>query len=121
MSLDWQELPGDYLNLVTQRDYTVPESRDLINRHLLARGYTMLEHGEVLSVVKIDKLNPGLVPRVEPEDLANHLPHEYVKVSFPLDWIISDKAVEELKPMLSPNADHTTQEHKSRRGDGCRH
>ena len=104
MSLDWQELPGDYLNLVTQRDYTVPEARDLINRHLLARGYTLLEHGEVLSVVKIDKLNPGLVPRVEPEELAQRLPNEYVKVSFPLNWIMSEKAVEELKPMLSPNA-----------------
>jgi type II secretory pathway component GspD/PulD (secretin) len=89
---------------VTQREYTVPEARDLINRHLLARGYTLLQHGEVLSVVKIEKLNPGLVPRVEPEDLAKRLPHDYVKVSFPLDWLISERAVEELKPMLSPNA-----------------
>jgi hypothetical protein len=104
MSLDWQELPGDYLNLVTQRDYTIPDARDLINRHLLARGYTLLEHGEVLSVVKIEKLIPGLVPRVEPEALAQMRPHEYVKVSFPLDWLISERAVEELKPMLSPNA-----------------
>jgi hypothetical protein len=38
MSLDWQELPADCLNLVTQREYTVPEARDLINRHLLARA-----------------------------------------------------------------------------------
>lgn len=104
MSLDWQELPGDYLNLVTRKEYTVPEARDLVNRHLLARGFTLLEHGEVLSVVKIDKLNPGLVPRVEPEDLARRLPHDYVKVSFPLQWLISESAVEELKPMLSPNA-----------------
>lgn len=104
MSLDWQELPGDYLNLVTQREYTIPEARDLINRHLLARGYTLLIHGEVLSVVKIEKLNPGLVPRVDPEELGKLLPHDYVKVSFPLDWLISERAVEELKPMLSPNA-----------------
>ena len=32
MSLDWQELPGDYLNLTTQQQYTVREVRDLINR-----------------------------------------------------------------------------------------
>ncbi|MGE0759062.1 MAG: secretin N-terminal domain-containing protein, partial [Pirellulaceae bacterium] len=104
MSLDWQELPGDYLNLVTQRAYTIPEARDLINRHLLARGYTLLEQGEILSVANIQKLNPGLVPRVEPAELASRLPHEYVKVSLPLDWLLSEKAVEELKPMLSPNA-----------------
>ena len=43
MSLDWQELPGDYLNVATQRKHSLEETRDLINRHLLARGYTMLE------------------------------------------------------------------------------
>ena len=35
MSLDWQELPRDYLNLITQRSYTVEEARGVINRHLL--------------------------------------------------------------------------------------
>ena len=103
MSLDWQELPGDYLNLITQRSYTVQEARDLINRHLLARGYTLLVVNEVLTVAKTENINAGLVPRVEPEELANRLPHEYVKVSFPLDWMIAETAVEELKPMLSPN------------------
>jgi len=65
MSLDWQEVPSDYLNLSTQRAYTVPESRDLINRHLLARGFTLLQNGEILTVQSIAKLDPGLVPRVE--------------------------------------------------------
>ena len=36
VSLDWQELPGDYLNLATQRPYSLVETRDTINRHLLA-------------------------------------------------------------------------------------
>ncbi len=102
-SLDWQEMPGDYLNLVTQRSYTLDEARDLINFHLLARGFTLLGDDEVLSVVKIDKLNPGMVPRVSPDELADRLPHEFVKVSFELDWLMADAAVEELKPMLSPN------------------
>ncbi len=103
MSLDWQELPGDYLNLTTQRAYTVPETRDLINRHLLARGYTLLSEGEVLSVAKIDELDPSRVPRVEPEQLADRDSNEYVKVSFPLEWLLAEDAVEELKPMMSPN------------------
>ncbi|MGN6545431.1 MAG: hypothetical protein ACTHK7_10320, partial [Aureliella sp.] len=50
LSLDWQELPGDYLNLATQRPYSLVETRDTINRHLLARGFTLLEHEGVLSV-----------------------------------------------------------------------
>ncbi len=103
MSLDWQELPGDYLNLITQRGYTLAEARDLINRHLLARGYTLLQQGEVLSVFKVDKLNAGMVPRVAPEELAERMPYEFVKVSFVLDWLMAEEAVAELKPMLSPN------------------
>ena len=103
LSLDWQEIPGDHLNLATQRSYTVTEARDLINRHLLDRGYTMLRNGEVLTVANVKKLDPGLVPRVRPEDLKTRDPHEFVKVSFALDWMIAEQAVEELKPMLSQN------------------
>lgn len=103
LSLDWQEVPGDQLNLATQRSYTVDEARDLINRHLLDRGYTLLRNGEVLTVANVKKLDPGMVARVRPEDLAQRDPHEFVKVSFSLDWLIAEQAVEELKPMLSQN------------------
>jgi len=101
LSLDWQEVPGGYLNLTTQHSYTLDEARDLINRHLLDRGYTLLRNGEILSVVKIEKLNPSMVPRVEPEELAERDPHEFVRVSFLLDWMMAGNAVEELKPMMS--------------------
>jgi len=103
MSVDWQELPGDSLNLTTQRDYTVPEVRDLINRLLLDRGFTLLCHGEVLSVAEIKNIDPSLVPRVEPADLPNCHPHEFVKVSFPLVSLLAETVAEDLKPMLSPN------------------
>lgn len=102
-SLDWQEHPGDFLNLQTHRPYTVPEVRDLINRHLLDRGYSMLQEGEVISVVNLKKVDPSMVPRVKPEDLDKLMPHEFVKVSFALDWMIADEAVNEFRPMLSPN------------------
>ena len=101
MSLDWQELPGDYLNLTTLRSYDLDEARDLINRHLLARGYTLLRHGEVFSVVNLEKLNPALVPRVEPEELDERDLHEFVKVCFTLDWLVAETAAEDLKPLLS--------------------
>ena len=52
LSFDWQELPADFLNLTTQRKYTLAEARDLLNRHLLARGFTLIQQGEVLSVVE---------------------------------------------------------------------
>ena len=102
LSLDWQELPGDYLNLRTQHAYTLEETRDLLNQHLLARGYTMLRQGEVLTVVNLAKLDPALVPTVEPGELKDRDPHEFVQTIFALDWIPADTAEEELKPLLSP-------------------
>ncbi len=101
LSLDWQELPGDSLNLITTRSYTMEEARDLINRHLLSRGFTMVVNGEVMSIVKVKDLNPALVQRVKPDQLASLPDHTICKVSFNLDWLIADEAVEELKPMLS--------------------
>ena len=84
-SLDWQELPNDYLNLTTQRSYSLDEVRDLINRHLQRpRLHRRSNNGEVLSVFKIDKLDPSLVRRVEEEDLYDLKPYDFVKVSFEL-------------------------------------
>ncbi|TWU14092.1 Bacterial type II/III secretion system short domain protein [Symmachiella macrocystis] len=105
LNLDWQELPGDYLNFVTTRSYEVDEARDVINRHLLARGYTMILHEEMLSVVslkKIKELNPAVVPEVTPEELAKLMPHEYVRTSFVLDTLIAKELAEQLKPLISP-------------------
>lgn len=105
LSLDWRELPGDYLNLTTQRAYTLPEARDLINRHLQARGYGLLLSGEVLSVVKLDAVDPSLVPRVSEEDLYDLLPHDLVKLSIELPEGLDPKqAVEDVKQALSPHA-----------------
>lgn len=100
-SLDWQELPGDSLNLITTREYAMEEARDLINRHLLSRGFTMIVNGEVMSIVRTKELNPAMVQRVTPDKLVSIPDHTMCKVSFDLDWLIADEAVEELKPMLS--------------------
>lgn len=103
MSLDWQEVPGDYLNLRTQRSYKINEVRDLINRRLLDRGYTLLCDGESLIVVSTKNLNVAVVPRVEPEELAKRDPYEFVKVSFALDCLTAEVAARELAPMKSSN------------------
>ncbi len=83
-SLDWTELPSGYLNLTTQRPYSLEEARDLINRQLHARGYTMVVKGGMLSVFKIGKLDPSLIARVDEEDLYDLQPHDYVKITFQL-------------------------------------
>lgn len=100
-SLYYDDLPGDYLSLTTQRSYSLEEARDVINQHLLARGYTMLVEGETLVVVEVSKLNKAMIPRVAAEDLAGRQPHEFVRTSFRLEWLVASDAVTELKPMLS--------------------
>jgi type II secretory pathway component GspD/PulD (secretin) len=104
-SLDWQELPNDYLNLTTQRSYTVDEVRDEVNRLLMARGFTMLARGEVLSVFKIDKIDPSLVPRVSEDQLYDLKPYDFAKVSFELpEGTEVEKAKEDVKQLLNPHA-----------------
>ena len=104
-SLDWQELPNDYLNLTTQKSYSLDEVRDLINRHLHARGYTLLIGDGVLSVFKIEKLDPSLVPRISEEALYDRKPYDFVKVSFELpEGMQVDKAKDDVKQVLSPHA-----------------
>ncbi len=104
-SLDWQELPNDYLNLTTQRAYSLDEVRDLINRHLNARGYTAVQSGDVLSVFKIEKLDPSLVRRVTEDQLYDLKPYDFVKVSFELPASMEvDKAKDDVKQLLSPTA-----------------
>ena len=102
-TFDWQELPADSLNLSTQRKYKVDETRDLLNRHLLARGFTIIIVGDSMSVVKTDKIDPSMVPRVEPDDLDDHMPHEFVRTRFQLpDALDPAKAAEDVTILLSP-------------------
>lgn len=114
MSFDWQEAPAGFLNFMSKRSYTIEEIRDVINQRLLVRGYTLLGHDEVMSLVNIKKLDPSMIPRVSQDKLAEFQPHEFVKVSFALDHLIAESMVEELKPMLSPNGKLTAMQATNR-------
>ena len=101
--LDWLELPGDRVNMRSPGRYTVQETRDLFNRYLLARGYTLLEIDGGLTVAKTDKINPAIVPRVEAGDLSALQPHTFVRTSLDVGWLSAEKLAEELAPMISSN------------------
>ncbi len=103
LPLDWQELPADRVNLTSSGRYTVEEACDLFNRHLLARGYTLLKMDGGLIVAKTENINPAIVPRVEPEQLAGLTPHTFVRTSLDVGWLSAEKLAEELKPMISSN------------------
>lgn len=101
-SLEWQEAPPGFLDLTTRGKYSVPEVRDLINSVLLARGFTLLENGEMLLVVNVKQLDVSLVPWVAAAELDQRGRHELLRTSFDLERLRADSFVEELKPLLSP-------------------
>jgi type II secretory pathway component GspD/PulD (secretin) len=105
--LDWQELPSDRVNLSSPGRYTVAQTMDLFNRHLLARGYTLLELPGGITVAKTEGINPAMVPRVEIKQLSELMPHTFVRTSLELGWLSSEKLAEELKPMISSNGSLT--------------
>lgn len=102
LNLDWQQLPEGTLNLSSTKQYSVEEAADLINMQLLARGFTLLERGEVLRVAPLKDLDITLVPKVNAEELAKLPRHEFVRVTFPLTWMIAEEAATEFKPLISP-------------------
>ena len=105
MSLDWQELPGDYLNIATQKKHSLEETRDLFNRHLLARGFTILEFNGIIQVTKTKGINTAQVPKVDVSQLDKLPPHRFVRVSFSLDTLMASEVVAELKPLVSSNGE----------------
>ena len=104
LNLEWRESPEGQFNLKTHRTYSVTESLDIINMHLLARGFTLMRRDEVLVLMKLDKgFDTTLVPRVHPDQLDDLGRFDFVRVSFDLDWLLAEAAVKELNPMLSPH------------------
>ena len=103
LALDWQELPADLLSIATPSKMSLLETRDVLNRHLLARGFTILEFPGVLQVVKTKEINGSLVPRVEPQDLESLPENRFVRTTYRLDSLVAQDLIEELKQLISPN------------------
>ena len=102
LNLDWQTLPEGTFNLHSSQDYSLEEAEDLINLQLLGRGFTLLRRGEVLRVVPLKDIDVTLVPHVEADLLESSQSHQFVRVSFPLEWMIADEAAKEFLPLMSP-------------------
>ncbi|MGB7347924.1 MAG: secretin N-terminal domain-containing protein [Pirellulaceae bacterium] len=101
--LDWLELPGDRVNLASPGRYTVAETQDLFNRHLLARGFTILELDGGMTITQTKGINPAVVPRVSLSELAKMQPHAFVRTSLDIGWLAAEKMAQELTAMISTN------------------
>ena len=92
LNLDWQQLPEGTLNLASANEYSLDDAEDLINMQLLARGFTLLQRGEVLRLAPLKNIDITLVPRVDAQELEKLPRHRFVRVTFPLDWMIAEEA-----------------------------
>jgi type II secretory pathway component GspD/PulD (secretin) len=101
--LDWLELPGDRVNLASPGRYTVAETQDLFNRHLLARGFTILELDGGMTITQTKGINPAVVPRVSSSELVGVQPHAFVRTSLDIGWLSAEKMAQELTAMISTN------------------
>lgn len=101
--LDWLELPGDRVNIRSPGRYTVEETRDLFNRYLLARGFTLLEVDGGLTITKTEGINAAIVPRVTESELTALKPYSFVRASLDVGWLSAEKLAAELAPMISSN------------------
>ena len=99
--IDWLELPGDVVNLRSPGRYTVDQTRNLFNRHLLARGYTILEVDAGYTIVKTENINPAIVPRVAVDQLSALPEYQFVRTTLDVGWLSAEKLVEEFKPLVS--------------------
>ncbi len=99
--VEWQELPKGHVNLRTEKALTMDETGDYLNRLLLSHGFTMLDDGVFVQILKTEGLNPAFVPRVEPRKLATMMPHSFARTSFQLTRFKADEIVKELEAMKS--------------------
>ena len=100
--LDWQELPADRVNLTSPGRYTVAQTQDLFNRHLLARGFTILKLDGGLTITRTENIDPAMVPRVDTFQLTMLEPHSFVRASLDVGWLSAEKLAEELKSLIGP-------------------
>jgi len=104
LSLQMEEVPPGFFSLTTRGRYSVNQVVDLCNATLLGKGFTLLRDGEVLLVVKLEKMDKSLVPRVHPNELDERGTYEFVKCILELSSLVAESTAEELKPILSPHA-----------------
>jgi hypothetical protein len=85
------------------KKYTLPEVIDVLNEALLQKRLLLLRRERCFAVVPADeKIDPGLLERVRPEDLDLRGQTELVSVVIPLHSLQAEEFAPEVKKMLGP-------------------
>jgi type II secretory pathway component GspD/PulD (secretin) len=97
--------PSGTFNYTDPRPYTAEQAIDLLNMHLLTKGFILVKREKLLRL--FDTANDGsvppeFVPEIGPEDLANRGEFELVTVTYQLDRWPATEAEGQIKKRLGP-------------------
>jgi hypothetical protein len=83
--------------------YTVPEIVDIINEGLLAQKLLLIRRDRSFVIVPADeRIDPGSLPRLLPDELEKRGKTEFVSVVIPLRTLQAEEIAPEVKKMLGP-------------------
>jgi len=88
------------------RSYTPEEAIDLINMHLLLKGFMLVKREKLLRLFDVENdgpVPPEFVPVVKPEELASRGEYELVTVQFQLNRWTPSEAEADIKKVLGPH------------------
>ena len=104
LSLDILDLPPGTFNYYDQNKYTPREALDVINGHLLPKGYVLVYRDEFLVCLNYDTgdIPPNLIPNVTPEELEDRGRNELLTVLFQLEGVDVQQIAAEVNEIKGP-------------------
>lgn len=86
-----------------QRAFTIPEIIDILNEALVSKKFILIRRSASFTCVPADqKIDPAILPRVGLNELDKHGNTELVSVVLPLNSLVAEDLVLEVKKMLGP-------------------
>jgi type II secretory pathway component GspD/PulD (secretin) len=83
--------------------YTLAEIQDILNEALLAKKYLLVRRDKSLQLFPADeRIDPSLVPRVEPADLAGLPKTQLAQVLIPVRGAVAMDLAHEVRGLLGP-------------------
>jgi general secretion pathway protein D len=85
------------------KKYSLPEVIDILNGELFKQKLILIRRANAFSIEPADeKIDPAILPRVEPKELDHYGNTELVSVIFPLTSLVASDFGKEIEPMLGP-------------------
>ena len=103
LTLDLNAVPPGTFNYYDRNQYTPTEALDVINGHLIQKGFLLVRRNQFLVCLNVDDgIPPNLVPSVTVDELPKRGKNELMTLTIPLDGIEAEDAASEVEGLLGP-------------------